>query len=278
MDYIELTMPRPADDEQVDILIAGLADFGFESFAEEENNVLAYVPEKEFDKDKLGAFAAGSGLFKMGDASVKRIADRNWNEVWESDYPSVWITGRCYVRAPFHDPAPEAEFDILISPKMAFGTAHHETTWLMIEKLLETDVKDRRVLDMGCGTGVLAILAFMKKAKYVTAIDNDERAYRSTRENAGLNGAPGMDVRFGDTSALKPEDKFELILANINKNILLHDMAQYAETLMPNGRILLSGFYTNDLDDIKTEAKKCGLVFVESAGKNKWVTAVFVKQ
>lgn len=278
MVYIELSLTLPSDDEQADILVAGLSGFGFESFAEEENSILAYIPEKDFDKDKLSAFAESSGLFKMGGASVKRIADRNWNEVWESNYPSVRIAGRCYVRAPFHDPAPEAEFDILISPKMAFGTAHHETTRLMIEKLLEKDVEGRRVLDMGCGTGVLAILAFLKKAKSVTAIDNDAWAYQNTIENAGLNGISEMDVRPGDVSALKPEDKFELILANINKNILLHDIAQYAQTLVPKGCILLSGFYMDDLDDIKSEAKKYGLVFVESVSKNKWTAAIFVKQ
>ncbi|NOX85532.1 MAG: 50S ribosomal protein L11 methyltransferase [Chlorobi bacterium] len=278
MDYIELSLPRPSDDQQAEILIALLADLGFEGFAEEENTILAYIPEKEFDRKKLDTFVAGSSLFEKTDVSVKHIADRNWNEAWESNYPAVWIEGRCYIRAPFHDPEPGAEYEILIKPKMAFGTAHHETTSLMIKMLLDMDVKGDRVLDMGCGTGILAILAYKKGAEKIVAIDNDDWAYRNVIENTGLNGASSIEIRMGDSSALKPDDRFDLILANINKNILLRDMDKYVETLAPKGRILFSGFFEEDLDDIKDRAKNCGLVFVSNDVKNRWTAAGFVKQ
>jgi len=278
VDYIEVALPRPTDEQKAEILIALLADIGFESFAEEENIILAYIPEKEFDQGKLDTLSDEFSLFSKSGISVKHIADRNWNEEWESNYPSVWISGRCYVRAPFHDPAPDAEYDILIKPKMAFGTAHHETTSLMLEKLLDMDVKDKSILDMGCGTGVLAILAFKKGARNIVAIDNDEWAYRNVIENARLNGASSMDIRPGDAAALKPGDRFDVILANINKNILLRDMGKYLETLVPGGRILLSGFYKEDLEDIREMAEKHGLVFAGSEVKNRWMAAEFIRQ
>jgi len=278
VNYIELALPRPLDEEQAEIMIAFLADFGFEGFAENNNFILAYIPEKDFDKERLLTFADKMPFFKKKDFSIKRIAGRNWNKEWESNYPAVWIAGRCYVRAPFHVPQPKAEYDILIKPGMAFGTAHHETTSLMVEKLLDMDVKGKSVLDMGCGTGVLAILTFKKGAGKIVAVDNDEWAYNNVIENAGLNEVSSMDIRLGDVTALKPDDRFDIILANINKNILLRDMASYIETLAPQGRILFSGFYEKDLKDIRETAEKCGLVFVDKKVKNQWVVTGFSKQ
>ena len=278
MKYIELKCKRPDNQEEFEILIAELADIGFESFMEEEDELLSYIPQKDFLREKIYQIELcrkqdnGSGL------SVRLVEEQNWNALWESNYPPVKIADRCYIRSTFHDPDDSAEFDILLRPKMAFGTAHHETTALMIELLLDEQLKDKRVLDMGSGTGVLAILASLKGASYVAAIDNDEWAYRNAVENAALNNIKGIKTRVGDASVLKDEEPFDLILANINKNILLSDLTHYAKSLHEDGNIFFSGFYLEDLPAIRKAAEQNGLKFVTHLSKNKWTAAIFHKQ
>lgn len=277
MNYIEVKIPKPDDQDLADLLVAELSEIGFESFVEEEKILLAYIPEKEYSKQLL----TESGYLKSipdNLIEVLIIPDQNWNEVWESNYPPVKIAGKCFIRAPFHEAYPEAEFDILLKPKMAFGTAHHETTAMMIELLLAEEPKGKRVLDMGCGTAVLAILAAKKGATDVVAIDIDEWAYRNALENTKLNGFEFIKVMQGDAGLLEELENFDLILANINKNILLNDMNLYGKRLNKGGKIMFSGFYLKDLEDIKKEAKPNGMNYVSHNNRNKWAAAIFVKQ
>lgn len=273
MNYIELKLLVPEPPEMGEVIIAELAEIGFESFAEEADFILAYIPQHNFSKEKLFSIA----YFKHvePEPGIKLIEDQNWNAVWESNYPPVTIAGKCHVRAPFHEKNEGVDFDILLNPKMAFGTAHHETTALMIGLLLEEDCTKKRVLDMGCGTGVLAILASMKGADRIDAIDNDEWSYNNSLENIGLNNCKNIQVKLGDAALLDTEPVYDLILANINKNILLNDIHRYAKVLKKGGRLFLSGFYMEDLEDISREAKKNGLNFVSKREKNNWTTAVF---
>jgi len=271
VNYIEIKIGVSDEQSQKDILIAELSDLGFESFVEEDYVLLAYIPENSFSPDSLQ-------FLDLNQLKISVIPDQNWNAAWESNYQPVVVANQCLIRAPFHDADPDMKFDIVLQPKMAFGTAHHETTAMMIELLLNEDVKGKRILDMGCGTGVLAILAAMKGATDITAIDNDDWAFRNAVENKQLNGLDFIHVEIGDASSLKDKSHFDLILANINKNILLNDMRAYGNSLKQNGKIIFSGFYLDDLDDIKNEAKQNGMNFVSNISRNNWVAATFIKQ
>lgn len=277
MDYIELKCMSVPNEEQREILIAELAEVGFESFVEEPDTLLAYIPESDFTIDILSGIAALKKGMEEGQVFWKTIEDQNWNAVWESNYPSVTIAGRCHIRAPFH-PVSSCEYDILIKPKMAFGTAHHETTSLMLEQLLDTEVAGKEVLDMGCGTAVLAILASMRGARRVCAIDNDEWAYRNSLENIAVNNIVNVHVKMGDASLLTPDMQFELVLANINKNILLRDMGAYARVLAKGGSIFFSGFYEDDLADLKKAASIANMHYQSHKVKNNWTSAHFIRQ
>jgi ribosomal protein L11 methyltransferase len=278
VNYIELKYPKPADEIISDLLVSDLGELGFESFAEEDQFLAAYIPEKNFLLENLFALVPLKKFYDDGALEINLIEDRNWNAVWESNYPPVLIANRCFVRAPFHEPDPKAEFNILIKPKMAFGTAHHETTELMTELLLETEVAGKTVLDMGCGTGVLAILASMKRAEKITAIDFDEWAFKNSLENVEANKIENIEVLMGDSGKIDTSERFHLILANINKNTLLNDLPVYASALKRGGKLFLSGFYDVDLKDISNKANEIGLIFDSSRTKNKWTAAVYLKQ
>ncbi len=275
MDYIKLICKKPEEQVYTEILMAALAEIGFESFEETEDNILAYIPQKSFHKEQLSEINFYSDVLPVEEF----VKDQNWNAVWESNYNPVLIAGRVYIRAPFHQSRNDVDYDIVIHPKMAFGTAHHETTALIIEYLLEakSSLHNKTLLDMGCGTGVLGILAVMEGAKKVLAVDNDHWSYESTMENAEINNTPQVEALLGDASDLPGEESFDLVLANINKNILLSDMAAYQKCLKTGGSIFFSGFYENDLPQIKDKAESLGLHFENYKVKNNWTAAKFSK-
>lgn len=275
MAYIELTFSLLNNESILEILSARLSMLGFDSFFEDEEGFRAYCPEENLILKEIETLMLEPIFSEIKLLSFKPLEDKNWNEIWESSYEPVMIDDRCFIRAPFHDKK-DVAYNILIEPKMSFGTAHHETTAQMISWVLKTDLKGQSLLDMGCGTAVLAILARLKGADPVVAIDNDIWAYNNSCENVGLNQTYDIKVVMGDASAIGNQ-VFNIILANINRNILLNDMHHYASALQPNGMLFLSGFYETDLDSIRQSAQKNGLKYLDHTVKNQWVAAKFGK-
>ncbi len=273
MDYIEIHCRVKPKEPWADILIAELADIGFESFSDETDGFKAYVSACSYRSKPVKAIYekyAETGPEKLS-FEVLRLGGRNWNAVWESNFEPVMIAGECLVRAPFHVPNPDAAFEIIIEPKMSFGTGHHETTSLVVEWLLEMDLEDKAVLDMGCGTGILAILAAKKGARPVTAIDNYLYAWENAQENAGRNAVHHMRVLHGDASLLGRE-RYDVIIANITRNVLLEDMEKYLQVLNTGGVLLLSGFLSFDKDTIFAEADRLGLRLAGEKNQKDWVS------
>ncbi|MDR0384658.1 MAG: 50S ribosomal protein L11 methyltransferase [Prevotellaceae bacterium] len=275
MDYIGVTATL-FDEQSGGIFIALLAELGFESFEEQGKTVKAYIPEGEYDENALFRTIRDYPDLAVS-VKTERIMQENWNEVWESNFSMVEIAGRCVIFAPFHKNVPDLPYRICIMPQMSFGTGHHETTSLMAEMMLQLDLAGLNVLDMGCGTGILAILAHRKGAGKVTAIDIDEWAYKNAGENCSHNNITNIEILHGG-SELLPGKMFDVIFANINRNILLRDISVYARCLRQGGLLQLSGFYAPDLDDISKEAEKNGFGYVRHLTKKDWVAALFRKQ
>ena len=258
----------------VEILIAELGYGGFESFVETENGVTAYIQKEEWNSDILeDVQILKSDEFKIS-YIFNEIEQTNWNEEWEKNFQPIIVDDVCTVRAPFHD-VPKTKYDIIIEPKMSFGTGHHETTHMMIQHILNNDFLNKSVLDMGCGTGVLAILAEMKGAAKIDAIDIDNWCYLNSLENVQRNNCKHISVYEGDASLLK-EKAYDVIIANINRNILLADMSKYVTCLKKEGLLFLSGFYKDDISIINKECSKYGLKLQESLEKNNWVSLKFI--
>lgn len=258
----------------MDILIAELAALGFDSFLETEDGLLAYVKKELWNPTALlNVHILANKDFRI-DYEVSEIEQENWNEQWEKNFEPINVDNQCVVRAPFHD-KPDIAFDIVITPKMSFGTGHHETTHMMLQLGLTLDFKDKSVLDMGCGTGVLAILAAMKGARSVDAIDIDNWSYLNAMENVSANKCEQINVFEGDANLLTNQN-YDIILANINRNILLSDISVYSEHLKKGGVLLLSGFYKEDIALISKECSAHGLSFQENLEKNNWVAAKYV--
>ncbi len=273
MDYIEVSCRLNPPEPWADILIAELSDIGFDSFSEETDGFRAYIPACKYRSKPVKALFEkyrSAGPEKMS-FEVNRLGGRNWNAVWESNFEPVLVAGKCLIRAPFHAAAEGLRHEIIIEPKMSFGTGHHETTSLVVEWLLEMDLKGKAVLDMGCGTGVLAILAAQKGAGPVTAIDNYIYAWENTMENAKRNGIQDMRVLHGDASLLGDE-RYDVIAANITRNVLLEDMMVYERVLNNGGFLLLSGFLAFDKDVIFAEADRLGLQLSGEKQQNDWVS------
>lgn len=272
--YIGYTFKVSPVQPATEILIAELGFAGFESFVENEEGVNAYIQKDDWHAGILNDIQIlDNSDFKIT-YQKEEIAQVNWNEEWEKNFEPIEVDGRCVVRAPFHE-ATTVEYEIVIEPKMSFGTGHHETTHMMLQHILNTDVTDKKVLDMGCGTGVLAILAEMKGAKPLDAIDIDNWCYLNSLENVERNNCSHISVYEGDVSLL--EDKnYDVIIANINRNILLNDIHQYAKCLHENGILFLSGFYTEDIPIITEECAKNKLKFADKLEKNNWVSLKFV--
>lgn len=257
-----------------EILIAELGEKAFETFTETETGISAYVKKDLWDENILDdIYILQSEEFKI-EYTVEEIDQVNWNEEWEKNFEAIDVDGKCHVRAPFH-PKTNAEFDIVIEPKMSFGTGHHETTHMMIQHLLEMDVDGLKTLDMGCGTAILAILAEMKGAQPIDAIDIDNWCYLNSIENAERNNCKHITVYEGD-AALLAGKKYDLIIANINRNILLNDMQSYVDCLNPKGIILFSGFYEEDIPFIDASCTEKGLTYVKKFQRNNWVSLKYV--
>ncbi|NNC33851.1 MAG: 50S ribosomal protein L11 methyltransferase [Croceitalea sp.] len=257
-----------------EILIAELAERGFESFVENNQGVIAYINEDDYVDDILSEIF----LFENDEFNItwssKIVAQQNWNAEWERSFQPIKIDDRCLVRAPFHSKE-DTTYDIVIEPKMSFGTGHHETTFMMLQHLLVEDLSGKKVLDMGCGTGILAILADMRGAKAVDAIDIDVWCYNNSVENVARNNCKNIAVYQGDASLLKNK-KYDCIIANINRNILLDDISAYANCLNAEGILFLSGFYKEDLNAISSKCEAHRLQFEKKIEKNNWVAAKYV--
>lgn len=255
-----------------EVAIGWLSELPFEVFESTEHGVIVYAPNKFINQIEL--IQIKTNLEAIASVKWKQsiVKTENWNAAWESDYEPVNIEGRAMVRAPFHA-APPSGLDIVIAPHMSFGTGHHDTTWLMIRMLLDLDVIGKKVLDMGCGTGVLALTALKLKASFVLAIDIEEGAYENTRENAALNGFENenrLSVKCGDVTLLRQHHHHDVILANINRNILLQDLESYDEVLNTGGNIALSGFFTGDVPVLQKAIKTLGWACLEVSESDGW--------
>ena len=278
MNYYELLFTTiTTEDYQQDLLINALGEIGFDTFEEVDFGFKAYIPSGYFNQELLDeTLSAYRNMFTFS-YEVILIPQKNWNEVWESNFEPIEIGNQVFVRATFHQPKPEFPYEIVIDPKMAFGTGHHQTTSMMLQLMLENDFADKKVLDMGCGTGILAIMASKLGAPGVTAIDYDPVCYDSTIENAQLNDVTNITALCGSKEVI-PGEIFDIILANINRNILIDQMGRYSEVLKPGGEIYFSGFYeTPDLEIITEEARKYGLKYIGHKKDKDWVAAKFVK-
>ncbi len=268
----------PNEEAATDVLAALLADVGFESFVPEEDGMSAYAPQALYDADAVAAVVAGFPLegFEITYDS-EFIEGEDWNAEWEKNYFQPIVLGEeCVIHSTFHKDVPKARYDILIDPKMAFGTGYHQTTCHMLRAILAQDMTGKSVLDMGCGTALLAILARKHGASNVVAIDIDEFAYENARENIVLNGTPDIEVRLGGAEAIKPSDSFDYVIANINRNILLADIKNYVRAMHPGSQLFISGFYTEDIEVLTKEAANHGLQYIDSAEDNRWAMVRFV--
>ncbi len=263
---------------QKDILIAQLGDVGFDTFDDTENGFDAFIIADQFDEAALGEVLAELDESLKYTFVIIDIEPENWNEEWEKNFSPLIISDQCYVRATFHDPKPQYQYEIVIDPKMAFGTGHHQTTTMMMEYILEADVAGKVILDMGAGTGILAILAAKRGANKLFAIDNDDVCYESAIENAALNNIENLTSLFGSKEAIPVLD-FDIIFANINRNILLDQIESYAAVLKDKGSIFFSGFYESpDLGMIIAHCEQFNLKYVDHKKIGDWVAARFEKR
>ncbi len=279
MQYIALHFKRTGGtlDAQIarEILVAELGAIGFESFIETDDGGLsAYIQSEDWIDGLLEQVQIMSSEEVEYSVERENIKQVNWNEEWEKNFEPIEVQGRVSVRAPFHE-GEELEYNIVIEPKMSFGTGHHETTHLMIEHLLEIDLEGKSVLDMGCGTGILAIFSELRGASQVQAIDIDPWCYENSVENVARNHCRRIEVFEGDATLLKLQ-KFDVIIANINRNILLEDMSKYVRCLNPGGLLLLSGFYREDMEHIGRKAEELGLELLTEKERNRWVGLKYV--
>lgn len=276
MNYYACSFSNPDNEVLKDMFMELLGTIGFDSFMDTEDGFEAYCQESALDETELDEILRMEQFANVSLLKKELIPDQDWNATWEASYDPVIINELCRIRAPFHKVEGTYKYDLVIEPKMSFGTAHHETTSQIIELMLQSEFSGLNVLDMGSGTGVLAILSKKLGSAMTVAIDNDEWAYRNALDNIRLNDENEIVVELGDATSLN-DRQFDVILANINRNILLRDMKEYVKSLVENGRIFFSGFYEEDLVLITKEAEHLGLKYVNHVTKNNWTAAVFVK-
>ncbi|KAA8481815.1 ribosomal protein L11 methyltransferase [Arcticibacter tournemirensis] len=278
MDYFELKFTIDSkEDFHRDLLLNAVAEAGFDTFEETPLGFNAYISSEKYNQSQLNALLEPfEDMF--GFSYVEGlIPQKNWNEVWESNFDPITVSNQCYIRATFHQPHPEYPYEIVIDPKMAFGTGHHQTTAMMMEFMLEANIQGNTVLDMGCGTGILAILARKIGAASVTAIDYDPICYESTIENAALNNISGIEVLCGSKEMI-PDKKFDIVFANINRNILLDQFERYADAVKAGGELFISGFYEVDCPVLLEAADKYSFVFTAKKQLNDWTSLKLLKK
>ena len=275
MNYLELQLRLSPD--YTDILTAELAELGFDSFVETDEGLNAYITEPDFSEQAVQEL-----ITKYADQTaiayeVSSLEKRNWNAEWERDYEPIEVASQVRVRASFHQSDARFRYDVVINPKMSFGTGHHETTAMMLEQQLGLDFTGKTVLDVGSGTGILAILAAKMGAKAVLAFDIEEWAVENARENAEVNECPQITVFQGTIADVDPDNKYDIVVANINRNVLLAEIPTYTNFLVPGGYLVVSGFYENDAIDIQQKATETGLLFVTSMTNREWTSLLFQK-
>jgi ribosomal protein L11 methyltransferase len=275
MNYIELQLRLSPD--YTDILTAELAELGYESFVETDEGLNAYIIEPDFDEKAVQELIAKYEGQTAIAYEVSSLEKRNWNAEWERDYEPIEVADQVRVRASFHESDARFRYDIVINPKMSFGTGHHETTAMMLEQQLSLDFAGKSVLDVGSGTGILAILAEKMGAQAVLAFDIEEWAVENARENAELNDCPKTTVFQGTIADVDPTTQYDIVLANINRNILLAEIPAYTNLLTNNGYLVVSGFYENDAPDIEQKALEVGLSLANRATTNQWTSLSFYK-
>ena len=257
--------------------MAELGEIGFDSFEETEHGLAAYIAHENYNEANVHEIFDRYKSTTNIDFSSQFIEKENWNELWEENYDPIEVEGRCRVRATFHEPQNQFPIEIVINPKMSFGTGHHATTWQMIKLMLDLDLEGKVVADLGCGTGILAVLAAIKGATQIEATDVDDWCVENSIENFRLNGCEHIGIQKGSIEVVKFDQLFDVVLANINKNVLLHEMHHYANMLKPNGQLLLSGFYHHDVEDITHKAGKYNLSLESNIQKNDWAALMLVK-
>lgn len=278
MKYFEFSFQtHPCTETVNDVLAAVLGEAGFESFVESKGGLTAYIQQSLCDETVI---KNAIDEFPIPDTEITytyiEAEDKDWNEEWEKNFfQPIVIDNRCVIHSTFHKDYPKAEYDIVINPQMAFGTGHHETTSSILGELLEADLKGKSVLDMGCGTSILAILASMRGAEKVTAIDIDDWCVNNSRDNIALNGISNITVALGDASLLEGHEPFDVIIANINRNILLQDMPAYAACMKKGSELYISGFYTEDIPVLREKAESLGMEYVHHREKHNWAAVKF---
>lgn len=280
MQYTEVTFTLiPYSEDVSDALIGELGGIGYDAFDSTEDGFHAYIPTKSFNEEaivKMELLDFFSPMYRVS-WTVCEVEDRDWNKVWEDNFTPIVVRDRILVRAGFHPTIEGIEYEIIIEPKMSFGTGHHSTTALMLETILDhaQTLAGKRVLDMGCGTGILSIMAAKAGATEVTGIDIDDWAFNNATENIRNNGLENITIKIGDAALLEAEHAFDVVLANINRNILLNDMCHYVSRLNVGGMLIMSGFYTEDLPMIREEAERLGLTYTGCKTENNWVAVSF---
>lgn len=274
MDYIEVVAEFKDVHPWRDILISVQSDLGYESFVETKTGLKSYIPESSFDEEAINGHFGIEGIEKI---SFSLIKDRNWNATWEEHFDPVLVEDKVAILAPFHSGDFDVELKLIIQPQMSFGTGHHQTTWMMSKKLMEMNLSDKTILDMGTGTGVLAILAEKRGAKNVFAPDIDEWSFKNAQDNVKLNDCSKIDVALGGIETVVGRS-FDVIVANINKNVLVEQFSVYSESLKSGGDLLISGFFETDQPDLVEKAAEYGFIFEEKLTKDEWALLVFKAQ
>ncbi len=276
MNYLEFSFKIAPVNPFQEILIHELGEIGFESFTVEEDTVNAYITEADFNQQLLDELY----LFSQDDVTLtyeqKVIPQQNWNAEWEKNFPKVVVDDYCEVIAPFHEPSTDVKYHIHIEPKMSFGTGHHDTTFMMMQLMRTIDLSGKRVMDMGCGTGVLAILAHLEGAAAIAAVDIDEWAYENTIENCQRNSAESIEVKKGGAEQVNG-NIFDIFIANINRNILLRDLPTYVNSMAEGADLLLSGFFTTDVDHLHEKLAELGLAKVTDRTRDNWCALHYKK-